>query len=123
VTFSRIRIVVALDPLDIVFARPQMNRQLVLANLNPGDEPPSFAMLNQPAADLKSPTESRSPRFGIRWGYPVPVESMRVAGEGFLAKERPRYPTKGPSGPIKHRAGVPGKTIPAVRGFTDGLLG
>jgi hypothetical protein len=28
-------------------------------------EPPSFAVLNQPAADLKSPTESRSPRFGI----------------------------------------------------------
>ena len=37
--FSWIRIVVALDPLDIVFARPQMNRQLVLANLNSGDKP------------------------------------------------------------------------------------
>ena len=37
--FSWIRIVVALDPLDIVFARPQMDCQLVLANLNSGDRP------------------------------------------------------------------------------------
>ena len=37
--FSRIRIVGTLDLLIVVSFRSQMNRQLVLANLNPGDEP------------------------------------------------------------------------------------
>ena len=54
-------------------------------------EPPSFAILNQPAADSKSHTESRSPRFGISQRIRKRIEEAFGWVKTVAGQEKTKY--------------------------------